>query len=214
MRLKLAGLCLTGLMIASPAAGQTVTNIEVTSGQTSRPVSSTNGAVLTLFGDQFSLTAALFTGAFGPSGPYVPGSLISIHASWSGLDAPGSFTYLGQSFTFGGFNGPGLTVNFLSDPFTVPAFDGTNPALVPFTLQGAIAGFANGDRYNLNGVGTMVFTFTGPSGTPSTAWMAGNALFTIEPAATPEPSPFVVLALILGGLVFYTHRHSRMTFLR
>jgi MYXO-CTERM domain-containing protein len=206
MRWTLPGLCLLTVVLASPAAGQTTTDVTITSGQTSRPVSSTNGAFLTLFGDDFTLTAALLSGAFAPPPPYLPGSIMTVRAGWSGLDAPGSFTYLGQTFTFGGFNGPGLTVNFLSDPFTVPTFNGTNPSEIPFTLEGAISGFANGDRYNLHGAGTMTFTFTGPTGTPTTAWMGGNAQFTLQPEPTPEPSPFIVLLAALGGLAFYARR--------
>lgn len=204
MRLTSLGLCLMGLVIASPAVASPIgIDIDLTSGQTSRPVTPTTGAILTLFGDDFSLTAALFSGFFIPTPPYLPGTTITIHAGWSGLDAPGSFTYLGQSMTFGGFNGPGLSVDFLSDPFVVPPVDAVNPLLVPFVFTGTITGLGTGHELDLHGTGTMEFTFTAPFTRPGgPAWDSGAALFTVEP--TPEPAPFIFLGVALIGLVIYT----------
>jgi hypothetical protein len=65
-------LCLVGTVFGSPAAADLI-EIEITSGQTSRPVNETTSAFLNLFGDQFSLTAALFSfQRFLPGTPYSP----------------------------------------------------------------------------------------------------------------------------------------------
>src|SRR5215472_3286356 len=165
-------LCLVGALFASPAVADSIP-IGLTSGQTSRPVYTFMGAGLTLFGDQFSLMATLFQpgGFVLPGGPYVPGTTITIHAGWSGIDAPGSFTYQGQTVTFGGINGPSLLVDFLSNPFVVPPLDGSAIVKVPFT-------------------------FTAPHTPSDSLWGGGNALFVV----TPEPSAIVLMATILSGL--------------
>ena len=197
-------LCLVGTLFASPAAADSIP-IGLTSGQTSRPVNTFMGAGLTLFGDQFSLMATLFQpgGFVLPGGPYVPGTTITIHAGWSGIDAPGSFTYQGQTVPFGGINGPSLLVDFLSNPFVVPPLDGSPIVTVPFTLTGGIFGLQ--PSLALQGTGDMTFTFTAPHTPSDSLWGGGNALFVV----TPEPSVIVMVATALGGLGVCAWRRSR-----
>jgi len=196
-------------MYASPAAATPI-GIEITSGGTSRPVNQTTGATLNLFGDDFVLTAALFGsgGFFAPAPFYLPGATIAVFAGWSGIDAPGSYTYLGQTVTFGGFNGPGMTLNFLSDPFVVPPLDGSPTAEVPFTLTAKIQGSSTSEPLDLHGTGTMMFSFTGALLVPPPPkWGNGTAQFTIE--QTPEPAAFITIAAALGGLGLMSRRRFR-----
>jgi hypothetical protein len=137
MRLTLLALCLVGTLFGSPAAADTIP-IEITSGQTDRPVNFSTGAILNLFGDQFSLTARLFNGQeFHPQPPYAAGTTIAVDAGWVGNDAPGVFTYQGQTMTADGFENS-LLFEFLSQPFVVPPVDGSPVVNVPFTLIGGI----------------------------------------------------------------------------
>jgi hypothetical protein len=165
---------------------------------------------LNLFADDFVLTAVLFGsgGFFAPVPPYLPGASIAIHAGWSGIDAPGSYTYLGQTVTFGGFNGPGMIVDFLSDSFVVPPLGGSPTVEVPFTLTGAVQGTSTSEPLDLHGTGTMMFTFTGALLAPPPAkWANGSAQFTIE--QTPEPAAFITIAAALGGLGLMSRRRFR-----
>jgi len=139
-------------------------------------------------GDQFSLMAVLFSqgGGFSPRCPYPAGATLQVIARWSGIDAPGSFIYQGQTGTFGGINGPALFVQFVSDPFVVPPVDGSPIVSLPFTLTASI-GAAPGQPgpFDLHGVGNMVFTFVTPiHGSPGfpDLWNQGSADFVI---ATP-----------------------------
>jgi len=185
-------------LFGSPAAADPI-EIEITSGQTSRPVNHNIGAFLNLFGDQFSLTAALFSGQrFTPNPPYLPGTTIAVDARWSGTDAPGSFTYQGQTVTLGTPPGPSLVIEFLSDPFVVPPLNGSPVADVPFTLTGGIFN-ANIQAFDLHGSGSMMFTFAFPitETPPIPRWDSGTAQFVVT---TPEPSAIVLVATALGGL--------------
>ena len=204
--------CVVGLLSTGTATASPI-GIELISGATAEALNASTASVLNAFGEDFAMTIRLpaASGFFNPSGPYVPGTPISVHAGWSGIDAPGTVTYQGVTYPVGLFNGPGVLVDFRSDTFTVPPLDGAPVMLVPFTLTGTVFGVPNnGGQLDLHGTGTMEFTFSAPfigPRSPNGVWDVGKADFTIE--QTPEPSAVITLAAALGGLGVMSRRRFR-----
>jgi hypothetical protein len=217
MRLTLLALCLVGTVFGSTAAAAPfeIVDIELTSGQTSRPMNISSGsATLTLFGDQFALAVGLSVigGFIRPSDELIPGTTITVMAGWVGDDATGVFTYQGQTRSLGtGHAGdPILDLQFLSSPFVVPPLDGSPVANVPFTLTTPISPTPTNPAFHLHGTGTMTFTFLGPR--PDLpppfgpAWATGEAQWFVT---TPEPSAILLAFTALGGLGVCAWRRRR-----
>src|SRR5262245_1557475 len=210
LKATLLALCLVGTLFRSPAAA-VPTEIEITSGGTSRPINGNMSAFLNLFGDQFSLAVGLLMpgGFFSPGGPYIGGTTIAILARGSGTDTPGSFTYLGQTMHLGNIGDHNqLNIDSLSNPFVVPLQNDSPIANVPFTLTGGIfQPPPQGEVLHLHGTGNMTFTFTGPvDGRFGPEW-GGAAQFVV--VSTPEPSVIVLVATALGGLGVCAWRRLR-----
>jgi hypothetical protein len=204
-----------GTVFGSTAAADTIESVEIelTSGQTDRPIGICCGgfALLTLFGDQFSMNAGLQIpgGIVRPSAELIPGTTVTVHAIWSGVDLRGSFTYQGQTVMFNGITRPSGIVDFLSVPFVVPPFDGSPVANVPFTLTGGITASATTPRLALHGTGNMTFTFLDPRPDlpPPLARRAnGEAQWFVT---TPEPSAILLALTALGGLGVCAWRRRR-----
>ncbi len=136
----------------------------------------------------------------------VPGATLSLLATWSSTDLPGTATLDGVTYRVDGFGPNSMSVVF-NGLAVLPDLAATAIVTAPFVFEGTFTHAPSPSvptvRDELIGRGTATLSLSQHSAFPN-SWRLSNARYDFEPV--PEPSTVLLLA---GGVVALFARRRR-----